>query len=499
MLNSGEKGLQIGIRGGGSLKDPFMPTNHEELAKLKAEAGFAVHRTAPARAIVGDKPLTLVDCRALALTRNPDIRLARLEELARESAKDGQLKRILPHLVLTAELSERDNYRWGYSEVIEKQGITPHISADEAGFGVNRWSAGQERTAFRNSLELNWSPNEAAESYYGAKTGRMERLTAHYRKVRKAQQVIGQVDGAYFRLLGLQETIPLAAKLSSLRRNIQERTKNLYQKQLADLDQLNEAREKAVRTRLLETQMTNKMELQRSLLASAMGISPEYSPDGGFQVVGLLSTFELEKNLAAKPIAELERIGILNRSEGYEAVLRHLGSLTEVKKGMLKYLPRLSGFWRYSRDKDKFVLNKDWREIGVNLRVDLLDILSNNDALKASKYTAAINDQAYELAAVKVLGEIRSAALKHSDARARLTAANESLNNSWESLANARRKEVKGDLKEVAVKEAEADALGKKIDWLDAMGEANATLAELETAMAVNYSETDSDRTSPCR
>jgi outer membrane protein TolC len=67
--------------------------------------------------------------------------------------------------------------------------------------------------------------------------------------------------------------------------------------------------------------------------------------------------------------------------------------------------------------------------------------------------------------------------------------ASESLLNARQFLQMAVRKEGAGDLNRLAVEEARANMLEKKIEESRSLGEANAALAELYAAMATNYQE----------
>jgi hypothetical protein len=91
---------------------------------------------------------------------------------------------------------------------------------------------------------------------------------------------------------------------------------------------------------------------------------------------------------------------------------------------------------------------------------------------------------------LKITSEIRQAALNYFDAVVKVKSAKEAFKNALMSLETARIQESKGAQTSAAVKESSADALQKRIEKIIALGEAHASLAGLESVMAVNYTET---------
>lgn len=109
--------------------------------------------------------LTLADCKRMALDRNLELLAGRVEELTKAALRDSNQKRIMPHLLFVGELSERDNYGYAFSDVLGQEGLNPNPSASPAQTGVTSYSVGHERSTWRYTLELNWSPTDAALAY----------------------------------------------------------------------------------------------------------------------------------------------------------------------------------------------------------------------------------------------------------------------------------------------------------------------------------------------
>jgi len=60
--------------------------------------------------------LTLDDCRNLALKNNLDLQVELIDEESRSLSQSQRVK-VMPHVLVNAELSHRDNQRFAYSEV----------------------------------------------------------------------------------------------------------------------------------------------------------------------------------------------------------------------------------------------------------------------------------------------------------------------------------------------------------------------------------------------
>jgi outer membrane protein TolC len=186
---------------------------------------------------------------------------------------------------------------------------------------------------------------------------------------------------------------------------------------------------------------------------------------------------------------DMERTGLKNRPETYKSVLSYLKSVNDVKRTVLKYLPHVTGFCRYTRIEDRSIYDKDWKEVGFNVRADLLDLWANRDETCAARLKSDGTDKTFDSVASQVISQVRFSALRYFDAQAMVASATESLDSVREFLQMAIRKEGAGDLNKLAVEEARANVLEKTIEMSRSLGEANATLVELQSNMATNYNE----------
>ncbi len=263
-----------------TLCNPFASVDHVQLTQFKAATSVIDTRVKPATAVTGKQQLTVNDCKALAMASCPDLRVTCLEELSKGYAARSFAKRMFPHLVMASELGQTEAPRWYYGE--------PNLFGTSQTVASGAYDLLRGRDLRRYSAEVSWSPNDAGQAYFLYDNSRKDELMMHYDKVRKAQELLGLVEAAYYRLLSLQESIPNAVKVASMRSSTLDKMKDLYGKHLIGLEQLNDAQQRLTRSQLALTHMQSEAERQRNLLASKMGISPNYTVDGGFRLVGVL-------------------------------------------------------------------------------------------------------------------------------------------------------------------------------------------------------------------
>lgn len=449
-----------------------------------ATANSVSQQTVPAGTSLAKQGLTLEQIRQMALARNLDLHAARVEQFTKLSIRDSNEKKLLPHLVLSSELSQRDNYGYAFSDVLGQEGLNPSPGSAAAGTGVTNYSVGHERSTWRYTMELNWSPTDAALAYYLTRSGTNDAMRAHYQKVRVAQKLIGTVEPAYFRLLSLQARLRLVQRLTEIRRRVVEQVEALYEKKLKPEEECHRARQNSLRASRIATGIEEDIAKQSNVLVSALALPTDHCPPEGVRIEGRLSP-----PLYQDCVPAMELRAIQNRPEAYEVGLNLQNSLNDLKRTLVKCIPKTTGFWRYTRDKDRFLYNKDWKEVGVRVYFDLLEWLSNWDESKAARSNVQKTDLAGGAVAIGIASQVRAAAASYSRSLKDLRNADSAVKSAERMLQAVKAKALSNDVNRLAVMDAEAEKLEEQIDHLKALGEANANLAELFSAMGTNYNE----------
>lgn len=449
---------------------------------MTSSACYAQHyRAKSATDAIGKRGFTIQDCRDIALARNLNLQVQRWEELANQDLKGSVQAGMLPHLVVSGTVGRRNNLPYRYADVIGQEGLSPAPGSTST--GVTNYHTYDRRNTWRQTLEAWWSPTDAALNYILYNNTCNKQWKAHFQRVRTAQKLVGSVEAAYYRLVGLQESVQLADKLLTVRSDVAGKAVRLLRKGLVSQEDCYRAKLNEQKARRLLSKLRNDMEKQRNIIAAAMGISPDHC-DGGFFAVE-----KLEEPTFRGEICELEMQAIKNRPEAYVAGLNHFTSVNELKKTVVNYLPRVVGSWKYSRDDNKYLLNKDWNEISLFAGFDATDWLANLKKSRWAKADAARSLSEVGAVAVSIASEVRVAVLDYIDALEEMRNGKKSLGDAREMLMVIRGRASKNEADRVSVEEAEGDILRERISGILALAGANATLAHLRSVLGTNYNE----------
>ncbi len=426
--------------------------------------------------------LTLDDCTGLALKNNLDLQVELIDEELKRALKQSQRVKVLPHLAFSSELSNRDNQRFAYSDVLGQEGLVP--GPGESGTGVTNYSNSHERGTWRYSIETRWSPNEAALAYLLFDSSCNDHLRQHFQAVRVGQKLIGGVEAAFFRLAGLSESLPLAENLYKARSSVAAKAKRLLKAGLLENEDYYRAKQNLLRAERLLTRVRVDYQKQRNILASAMGLSPDRCLDGGFEVVGILHVPDFKADVCA-----LELQAVKNRPEAFMAGLTHINSVNDLRRTIVKFFPTVSGFWRYTRDQDKFQYEKDWKEVGAMVNFDLLEWIGNFRDLKATKINAVKTHRQLGAVALGIVSDVRVTALEYMDSLDAVRNRDASLAEARQMLAVIKGRASLDEAHKVAVQEAEAEVIQEDLGRLEALAEANASFAKLRSTLGTNYTK----------
>ncbi|MBI5572521.1 MAG: TolC family protein [Desulfomonile tiedjei] len=446
---------------------PSLREDVRQAPLLAAQTARGTDQSGRAASRTTGRPYTLEECRAITLNSNPDIQAEFWEESARGSLASAARARMLPHPSLVGEFSNRNNHRW------------PYDSTDDMHWYDVLW-----RSTWRYFLEIKWSPTDALTSYYLSQNQCNDSVKARYHRVRLIQKLLAGVDAAYFRLLGLQQCLPLAERLSRIRTNVARETYELRQGRLADLDEYHRTEERASAARFRLSKMRVELERQKIILSSLMGLPPKSCPEGQFFVTGALSVPHYPQNPC-----DLEVQALKSRPEACIEGLNQLNSFNEVRRTQLKYFPKATGFLRYGQDNA--YKRQDWNinDAGLYVSLDLLDWFTNFKETSAAKANDLKTQQRMAAVALAVASEVRVSALRCLESTEELLSLEASIERAQKHLNVAKGRAKAGMLEKVAVEDAEGNLLQEQMERIHALGEANARVAELQCATGTNYGD----------
>jgi outer membrane protein TolC len=417
---------------------------------------------------------SLEECRAAALGNNCDLQAEVSEEIARMELKHSNLLKTLPHPIVSAEFGSKGAQIW------------PYTVQDEDWYTIYR------RGTWRYILEMRWSPTDSALSWIMSRSDCNNAVKARLQRVRTAQKLLSAVEGAYFRLLALQECMPLAERLVLTRSKIAEESQDLAKERLTDLDDYHRREQKAAMARHLQVRLRTELERQRAILTITMGFPPQ-ACGTGLTVIGKQSRPHLDLSPC-----ELETHAIRYRPETEIEGLNRANSHNETLKTVLRYFPKATAYLRYGQEGEKQPYKKDLRELGALVHCDLLEWISNFREHKAAQALEMKSAQRAGAIALAIMSDVRLNTLRCLETREDLANIEFSLPRTRKQLSTARGRERAGALEKTVVDDLRGDLLQEEIEQIRLTGEANARLAELACSMGTNYTEGVPRVTVPC-
>lgn len=473
---------------GEMFRNPFESVDDAALTQSIVIANTEKHRLVPSTARVGKKELTLEECRRLALVNSLELQQGQLEILTQKAIEYSNRTKMLPKFMYNGEFARRSDLSYSFSEtwpqVPNSNNVPrPKGSRGDAPGSTGSFSVGTELMTSRSILEARWGPTDAALAYYMTKTSRNDAKNKHYLRERTAQKLFGVVDSSFYRMLSLQKAVPMAQKLVSIRKEVASRNQKLFGQKLVSIEDYQKADQKLLKADRMLLNLLNETEQQRNMLASALYISPDASTDGGFCLKGEI------KPPCIDHVGHLEMVAIQNRPEAYKAGLDHISSENDLKRTVIKYMPKATLYYRWTRDDNLHFLNNEWIDMGVQVYFDLLDFVVNYWENKASKL---VNRKAYlEMGAVAlaITSQVRASAMKYLNSLDQLKTADQSLGMSEKVLRIQRERAAHDSVQKLAILESEGDLLNEEIEKIRTQGEAMGLYAELESAMGTNFRE----------
>lgn len=263
---------------------------------------------------------------------------------------------MLPDLVASAGYNERSNDPGARSINLEtgEESLPPSRSQE------------REQTTF--DLELTWNVLDFGLSYHSAHQKADEVLVAKERQRKTAQNIVQDVVDAYWKAWVAQQmdddmeglltsTESAISQSASLAANQNQSQKDALRYQTSLL---------SIRNSLYE--MEERMGLAKIRLAALINVSP----DSDYTLRD--PSTNLEPASISRSYTALADDALLMRPELIEEDYRKRISQREVKKSILKLLPRLQIGTGYHVDENEFLINDDWSDVTVNVSWNLLGL-----------------------------------------------------------------------------------------------------------------------------
>ena len=319
-------------------------------------------------------PLTLPEAVARGLKYNLDHRMRLMEQTYSVGQLDVARFDLLPRLIAGADYSSRDRYnvaRAVDSVTGQPSLANPYISSDKA----------HTMTEFG----IAWSVLDFGLSYYNAMQQSDRVLIATERRRRATHQLIQTVRGTYWRALSAQKLRDEVRETLNDAEDALKKAETLEAERVkSPAEALRYQRALLENLRTLES-IEQELSLARVELAGLLNLPPDsdytlVEPDG-----------DLGMDPVRMPAERLEEIAIGNNADLREQHYNVRIAAAETRKSLLKLLPGISFNYGYRGDTNSYLVNNDWREGGVRVSWNLLNLLSGPSVQKLAEQGEQLN------------------------------------------------------------------------------------------------------------
>lgn len=351
--------------------------------------------------------LSLDEAIARALKFNLDRRARQMEEALALQQWDAAGYDALPKLVAAAGYNARDRDR--VSRSTDSVTGAPSLANP---------SISQSREHTLVSLDMSWSLLDFGLAYYNQQQAGDRVLAAAERRRKATHLLVQDVRVAYWRAASaqrlrgeVQQAIALANEALVDARKAED------EKLRSPLDSLRYQRQLTENMRLLES-IESELATARFELAALMNAPViqqlSYSSDPSLGSLDLLSTSaEAMEEQALAQNADL-------REHAYQRRI----AATEARKVLVRQFPSLSINFGARYDTDRYLVEKNWAEAGVQTSFNFFNLLALPAQQRAAEAGIALADQRRLAAHVAVVTQVHVAREQLASSRKQLERAN---------------------------------------------------------------------------
>lgn len=352
------------------------------------------------------KPITMYEAMARALKYNLDYKVEIYEEALRTSESSLASLDMLPDLVFSAGLTDRDNFSGSRSSellgssTVGEQSLVPSTSSD--------------RGLVTSDLELSWDVLDFGLSYVRAQQAADAVLIANERKRKVASRIIEDVRVAYWRAVSAER---LVDKLSNLESDIASALtaadESFRQKKTSPMAALTYKRELLDIQREIQA-MNKELFVAKRQLAALMNLSPstQFSlslPARDVQIIPL----------GINPDRMVD-VALLNRPEIREISYEQRISEKEANSALLQLLPNLKLFGGFNYNSNDFLFNNDWVSWGAKTSWNLFDLFRYKGIVRSNEVEQELLRQRSLALTMAIVTQVHVSASRYEIARQKL-------------------------------------------------------------------------------
>lgn len=412
-------------------------------------------------------PVTLDEAMARALKYNLDYRLKLMEEALAQKQLDLTRADMLPRLTLGAGYTARDNENGSSSMDLATgtQSLVPSTST--------------EKQRFTADLGLTWNVLDFGVSYYQSQQQADRWLVAQERRRKTVHQVMQQVRQAYWQAVGAQVLEnKIGPVLAEARKALADSRRIENERLQSPLDTLNYQRQLLDIIRQLEA-INDELSQAKPRLASLMNLEPG-------KPYQLAVPTKLDAPQFKLSIEKMEETALLRRPELMEARYNERIGVLETRKALAKLFPGVEFSVGAHYDSNDFLVNNTWRDAGLRVSWNLLNLLNASTIRGAAEAQRDIATSQRMALSMAVLTQIHVAYRDYTGRLRQYELSNEMDGVEQRILGhtrNATRADAQGKLQEVR---ASASALMSELRLYQSYGALQGTYGQMLATLGLD-------------
>jgi len=374
--------------------------------------------------------LSLKDCLALALENNLDLKVYRLEERVANEMRTSEALGMLPDLIVSDTVTNRNN--------------VPASGSKSIGTGGATFGPSQSQDKFLNYLnvDLALSAIDFGLAFFNTQQANDRMLLREQRTKREAQVLQLDVVRAYFQVAAAQRAIDITKQLLDDCRN-----RFVLITELARTREIDPFRafDETRRFVEMEKRLTNYIRSYETACVELRALLGFY-PAGTIKVDD--SMLDVIPEFAFPDMLTMEQIALLERPEMYEIDMQKHINVIEARKAILMMFPNVRIFIDFTNSSNSFLYHQSWWEIGARAAYNLLKLPQHIAVWRAYDKQVDADEERTFAQAVGVMSQVRIAHANLLSTRERLDIDDRTFNLYKNNLDNAvmENKETTGKL-----------------------------------------------------
>lgn len=344
-------------------------------------------------------PITLDEAIARAVKYNLQQRVALMESAMEDNLRNVQSLSMLPKLTAQAGFKTRSNTyaSSSYSMNTGRESLEPSTS--------------QERQTENADLQLSWNVLDFGISYFGAKAQANKWLAAEERRRRVVGDIIREVRTAYWNAVTAQRLkSQVSSLLVSANDALQKAKQSGNQRLLAPITSLRYQRDLLGMIRQIEA-LDSDLAVAKTKLASLMNLPPSTQYDLVVPASNALNVPKLTYSLD-----DLETMSMMRRPEIREQAYEARNAVLETRMALLKLLPNAALFGGLNYDSNKYAVNHNWADAGMQVSWNLFSVLSWSSVKEVGKAREEVAELRRQALRMAVLTQVNVAYLEYQRA-----------------------------------------------------------------------------------